>query len=388
MTDFDDDLTPFKDPFEEYEKAHDPEASERAYIWRTAIGLQRVDGLTASDYLYETAARNVSGEITVSEAAKLIEDYYQTDRKSAEPRTEEADKVAARISEILSEKGFTLSPAQYLSIHRRLFTGLYKHAGELRTYNITKKEWVLDGDTVTYGGWTELRATLEYDISMEKAFDYSDLSMDEVIRHLAVFISRLWQIHVFGEGNTRTTAVFFILYLRSLGFDVNNDLFEKHSWYFRNAMVRANYNNFAKGVHETTKYLELFLRNLLLGEDNPLKNRAMHISGKLDNAEQDASKQYIGDEKQYIEGTKQYIDAMIAKGLSRKSASNATKLYSVFGLERFFGRSDAADLLGITATPASTLLKKLAEAGITAPVPGAGKGKYRFDPEFFKHSEE
>lgn len=387
MTDFDDDLTPFKDPFEEYEKTHDPEASERAYIWRTAIGLQRVDGLTASDYLYETAARNVSGEITVSEAAKLIEDYYRTDRKSAEPRTEEADKVAARISEILSEKGFTLSPAQYLSIHKRLFTGLYKHAGELRTYNITKKEWVLDGDTVTYGGWTELRATLEYDITTEKAFDYSCLSMDEVIRHLAVFISRLWQIHVFGEGNTRTTAVFFIMYLRSLGFDVNNDLFEKHSWYFRNAMVRANYNNLAKGVHETTKYLELFLRNLLLGEGNLLKNRAMHISGKLDIAVHDASKQYIGDEKQYIEGTKQYIDAMIAKGLSRKSASNAMKLYSVFGLERFFGRSDAADVLGITATPASTLLKKLAEEGITSPVPGMGKGKYRFDPEFFKRGE-
>ena len=266
--------------------------------------------------------------ITVSEAAKLIEDYYQTDRKSDQPRTEEADKVAARISEILSEKGFSLSPAQYLSIHKRLFTGLYKHAGELRTYNITKKEWVLDGDTVTYGGWTELRATLEYDIATEKSFDYSGLSMDEVIRHLAVFISRLWQIHVFGEGNTRTTAVFFILYLRSLGFDVNNDLFEKHSWYFRNAMVRANYNNFAKGVHETTKYLELFLRNLLLGEDNPLKNRAMHISGKLDKSDDEGQKQYIDDAKQYIDLEKQYIDAIMAVGLSRKSASNAMKLYS------------------------------------------------------------
>lgn len=388
MTDFDDDLTPKKDPFEEYEKAHGPDASERAYIWRTAIGLQRVDGLEASDYLYETAARNVSGEITVSEAAKLIEDYYQTDRKQDEPRTEEADKVAVRISEILSEKGFSLSPAQYLSIHKRLFTGLYKHAGELRTYNITKKEWVLDGDTVTYGGWTELRATLEYDISTEKSFDYSGLSMDEVIRHLAVFISRLWQIHVFGEGNTRTTAVFFILYLRSLGFDVNNDLFEKHSWYFRNAMVRANYNNFAKDVHETTKYLELFLRNLLLGEDNPLKNRLMHISGKLDNVEDKAQKQDIGTEKQDIDLEKRDIEAMTAAGLTRKSAANAMKLYSAFGLSRFFGRADAMEVLGLSHAPASTLLKKLATAGIIAPVPGMGKGKYRFVPEFFMHTED
>lgn len=384
MADFDDDLTPQKDPFEEYEKAHDPESSERAYIWRTAIGLQRVDGLTTSDYLTETAAKNISGEITVYEARELIEDYYRTDRKQDTPRTEEADIVAARITEILSEKGFTFSPAQYMSIHKRLFTGLYKHAGEFRTYNITKKEWVLDGDTVTYGGWTELRATLEYDLSVEKAFDYSELGMDEVIRRLAVFVSRLWQIHVFCEGNTRTTAVFFILYLRSLGFDVTNDIFEKNAWYFRNAMVRANYNNLAKGVHETTEYLELFLRNLLLGESNPLQNRIMHISGKLDKPDSEGQKQYIGDTKQYIDLGKQYIEAMMSAGLSRKSASNAMKLYSAFGLTRFFGRTEAVDILGITATPASTLLKKLNEAGVLAPVPGMGKGKYRFVPEFFK----
>lgn len=247
---------------------------------------------------------------------------------------------------------------------------------------------MLDGDTVTYGGRTELRATLEYDISTEKSFDYSGLSMDEVIRHLAAFISRLWQTHVFGEGNTRTTAVFFIMYLRSLGFDVNNDLFEKHSWYFRNAMVRANYNNFAKGVHETTKHLELFLRNLLLGEDNPLKNRLMHISGKFDNVEDKAQKQDIGAEKQDIDLEKRDIEIMTAAGLTRKSAANAMKLYSAFGLSQFFGRSDAMEVLGLSHAPASTLLKKLAAAGVIAPVPGMGKGKYRFVPEFFMHTAD
>ena len=182
---------------------------------------------------------------------------------------------------MLSEKSFVFSPAQYISIHSQLFKGIYKHAGKIRDYNITKNEWVLDGDTVMCGGALDLRATLDYDFSVEKDFSYKNLSMDEIIKHLAVFIARLWQIHIFSEGNTRTTAVFFIKYLRTLGFDITNDIFAEHAWYFRNALVRANYTNLKKGVHETTEYLELFLRNLLLGESNLLKNRDMHISGSL-----------------------------------------------------------------------------------------------------------
>lgn len=369
---------PNNDPFEEYQREADPSKRERSYAWHTAIGLQAVDGLETSEYLKKTAFKNIEGEITISEAQALIESYYKTDRKkNEEPRTEEADKVSSRITGIIAEKGFTFSVAQYLSIHHRLFEGIYKHAGKIRDYNITKQEWVLDGDTVTYGGATELRATLEYDISQEKAFEYSGLSMDEVIRHLARFISRLWQIHVFDEGNTRTTAVFFIKYLQSLGFDVTNDIFAKNAWYFRNAMVRANYNNLQKGVHETTEYLELFLRNLLLGEKNPLQNRTMHISGEL-------KKQYIDPQKQYIGDKKQYIEKMIASGLTKKTATNAMKLFSEFRFEKFFSRTDAASILGITVTPASTLIKKLADLGITESVSGLGKGKYRFNPQFFK----
>lgn len=362
------------DPFEEYQHESNPSKRERSYAWHTAIGLQAVDGLETSEYLKETAVKNIEGEITLSEAQALIESYYKTDRKKEEPRTEEADKVSSRITGIIAEKGFTFSVAQYLSIHHRLFEGIYKHAGTIRDYNITKQEWVLDGDTVTYGGATELRATLEYDISQEKAFDYSGLSMDEVIRHLARFISRLWQIHVFGEGNTRTTAVFFIKYLQSLGFNVTNDIFARNAWYFRNAMVRANYNNLQKSVHETTEYLELFLRNLLLGEDNPLQNRAMHISGII-------AKPDIQREKPDIEGQKPDIQKLLASRLSKKTASNAIELYNKFGIQTVFGRTEVIDVLGLSPSAASDLLKKLVSVGITESVSGLGKGKYRFFPK-------
>lgn len=365
---------PTSDPFEEYQHESDPTKRERSYAWYTAIGLQAVDGLETSDYLKETASKNIKGDISISEAQALIESYYKSDRKKGEVRTEEADIVASRIAPIIAEKGFTFSVAQYLSIHKRLFTGIYKHAGKIRDYNITKKEWVLDGDTVTYGNWQELRAMLDYDFAEEKAFQYNNLSMDEIIRHLARFISRLWQIHVFGEGNTRTTAVFFIKYLQSLGFDVTNDIFAKNAWYFRNAMVRANYNNLQKNVHETTEFLELFLRNLLLGENRPMQNRTMHISK--------AFKQDFEEVKQDSKSAKQDFDRLIAAGISVRSTNNILKLMKIFGFEKPFGRTDIANELGITKSPASELLSKL--LAIEAVIPAStGRGKYRFNPAFF-----
>ena len=268
--------------FEEYLQEKEPQKREKGYAWHTAIGLQAVDGLETSGYLLDVAEKSIAGDITFEEANQLIHSYYKENIKhTANDRTEEADKVSVRIAQLLSEKSFVLSPAQYISIHARLFDGVYKYAGKIREYNITKAEWVLDGDTVLYGGALDLRATLDYDISQEREFSYKDLSMDQVIKHLAKFVSRLWQIHIFSEGNTRATAVFFIKYLRTLGFDVTNEIFAQNAWYFRNALVRANYNNIQKGVHETTEFLELFLRNLLLGENNELKNRNLHISGTL-----------------------------------------------------------------------------------------------------------
>lgn len=273
-----------KDPFKEYLKESEPNKSYKGYAWSTAIGLQAVDGLKPSKYLIDTAIQNIEGKITIEEAQSLIDSYYEEKPRDAseDERTEEADKVSLRIAEILSETAFTFSPNEYISIHRKLFQDIYKHAGKIRDYNITKKEWVLDGETVIYGSASELKATLEYDFSVEKEFSYKGLSMDEIIHHLSVFVSRLWQIHIFSEGNTRTTAVFFIKYLRTLGFDAANDIFAENAWYFRNALVRANYTNLPNGIHETTEYLEVFLRNLLLNENNELQNRKLHVSGLLD----------------------------------------------------------------------------------------------------------
>ena len=269
-----------QDPFKEYLRQSEPDKRDKGYAWHTAIGLQAVDGLKPSKYLINTAIQNIEGNITMDEAQKLMDTYYKENPKiSDNDRTEEADKVSVRIAKLLSEKAFSFTPIEYISIHKKLFTGIYEHAGIIRDYNITKKEWVLNGATVLYGSASELRATLEYDFSQEKNFSYKGLTLDEIIHHLAIFISRLWQIHIFSEGNTRTTAVFFIKYLRFLGFEATNDIFAENAWYFRNSLVRANYNDFKNGIHETTEFLELFLRNLLLDEQNELHNRTMHISG-------------------------------------------------------------------------------------------------------------
>ena len=265
--------------FEEYSKEKEPTKYYKTYAWKTAIGLQQVDGLEPSEYLIKTAEQSINGDISFDDAHQLITSYYKENKSHAE-RTEEADKVSVRIAQIISENSFVFSPIELITIHKRLFEGIYSHAGRIRDYNISKQEWVLDGDTVTYGNAYSLRETLDYDLNLEKNFSYSGLSTDDVIKHIARFISNLWQIHIFGEGNTRTTAVFLIKYLSKLGFNVTNDIFAKNSWYFRNALVRANYNNRTKNVTETTYYLELFLRNLLLDEDNILSNREMHIAYK------------------------------------------------------------------------------------------------------------
>ena len=360
-----------KDPFKEYLRESEPDKAHKGYAWSTAIGLQAVDGLKPSKYLIDTAIQNIEGKITMKEAQNLIDSYYEERpvHLSDDERTEEADKVSLRIAEILSETAFSFSPNEYIAIHRKLFQGIYNHAGKIRDYNITKKEWVLDGATVMYGSASELRATLEYDFSQEKDFSYKGLSMDEIIHHLAVFISRLWQIHIFGEGNTRTTAVFFIKYLRTLGFAATNDIFAENAWYFRNALVRANYTNLQKGIHETTEYLELFLRNLLLNEQNELQNRNLHISGLLNKEKVD-----IQDAKVDIESV------LSAKGsdFTVKTTVHIHRLFEKFGFDGVFGRSAVMELLELKSSGASKLLSNLVQADIIEPVSGHGKGKYKF----------
>lgn len=266
--------------FDEYIRNGEPGKKEKASAWKTAIGLQAVDGLQTSEYLKDTAVKHIEGDISIDEVKSLINGYYEskTVRTPKDKDTEEADKVSANITRILNEKSFAFSVTGFTSIHRRLFEGVFKFAGKIRDYDITKKEWVLRGDTVLYVNAEDLHRAIEYDLEQEKNFSYKGLSLDEVVAHIAKFTSNLGQIHPFGEGNTRTTAVFTIKYLRSIGFDVNNDLFAEHSWYFRNALVRANYRNVRKGIEPDMSFLLLFFRNLMMGEHNDLKNRYMIVN--------------------------------------------------------------------------------------------------------------
>lgn len=271
----------FKDfaSFDEYLRQGEPSQKESAENWKTAIGLQAVDGLQPSAYLIDVAKRNIEGEISLDETRKLIDSYYQskTVRTPKDEDEEEADKVSANIAKILASKTFAFNTNGYVSLHRRIFEGVFKHAGEIRQYDISKKEWVLEGDSVNYLNWEDLRRALDWDIEQEKNFSYKGLTDDEKIEHIAKFISGIWQIHAFREGNTRTTAIFTIQYLRSLGYKVNNEMFAKHSWYFRNALVRANYRNIQKGIDYSPIYLVRFFRNLLLKDGWVLKNRYLHI---------------------------------------------------------------------------------------------------------------
>lgn len=333
---------PYELDFEQYIRNTEPGKKEKSYAWSTAIGLQQVDGLTPSKYLFDTAKRNIDGEITFDEAKSLIDTYYKskTERtENSEERTEEADKVASRIAQILSEKSFNFSPSHLIAIHGRLFEGIFKFAGKLRDYDISKREWVLGGDTVMYGAAFELKAALEYDFEQERNFSYKNLTREEIVRHITFFVSRLWQIHAFGEGNTRTTAVFTIKYLRSLGFNVNNDIFAENSWYFRNALVRANYTNLQKGIQENQEFLEKFFRNLLLGEQNELRNRYCHIrySG--------------GDEKSSV------------KKFGEKQKSSV-KILELIKQNPKITLEEIANVLGISKRAVEKQVKKLREANI------------------------
>ena len=267
--------------FDEYIRQGEPERKEKAAAWQAAIGLQDVDGLKPSAYLIDAARKHIEGDITIDDVKQMLDSYYKSKSARAEvedERTEEADKVSARIEELLTEKAFSFTPEYLARIHRHLFQGLFKFAGRYRDYDITKCEWVLGGDTVLYASSSMIQDTLNYDFAQERQVNYALLNTDKAIENIAKFISGVWQIHPFGEGNTRTTAVFTMKYLQSFGFVVNNDMFKDHSWYFRNALVRANYNNYPQGIYATDEYLILFFRNLILDEKHELRNRNLLVT--------------------------------------------------------------------------------------------------------------
>lgn len=325
---------------EEYIRQGEPQKREKGIAWQTAIGLQEVDGLKPSEYLIQTAQKHIEGDITIEEAKVLVDSYYQSKPATAkdDSRTEEADKVSTRIAEILSEKSFSFSLIEYITIHRRLFEGIYKFAGEIRDYNISKKEWVLNSESVTYGNAINLKDTLQFDIEQEKKFSYKGLSIEQIVSHLTKFVADLWQIHPFGEGNTRTTALFVIKYLRTLGFEVNNDTFAAHSWYFRNALVRANYNNIKLGITSTTRFLEQFFRNLLMNETAELKNRELHIEFKSDGTVKKHNGTVNGTVKMIKENPKITLDELAeAIGKSRRTVARQIKQLQEDGVIRRVG---------------------------------------------------
>lgn len=286
----------------EYIKQGEPNKSEKAKAWETAIGLQDVDGLKPSKYLLETAKEHIEGNIDINEAKDRINRYYKksNERKKLEENSEEADKVSVRITEILSEKAFNFAPTELLNIHKRLFTGIYDMAGKYRDYNFTKDEWILNDDTVIYSSFNNISETLEYDFEQERNFSYKDLNFDDSLKHLCRFISNIWQVHPFCEGNTRTTAVFLIKYLRTFGFNVNDEVFANNSWYFRNALVRANYKNYEKNIFEDISYLEKFFYNLLTNTNYELKNRYMHIDYEQKNEKEQLNNNNCTLEEQAI----------------------------------------------------------------------------------------
>lgn len=340
---------PFSE-FDEYIRQGEPDQREKAGIWSVAIGLQQVDGLQTSDFLRQTARRNIEGEITIDEAGKAVREYYisKSQHEAVNEDEQEADRVSANIAAILRSKTFNFSTLGYTSVHRRIFDGVMKHAGELRKYDITKKEWVLQGDTVLYLNWEDLRMALDYDLEQEKNFSYIGRSQDDMIAHLTRFVSGLWQIHAFPEGNTRTTAVFTILYLRSLGWQVDNDMFAKHAWYFRNALVRANYRNVQKNIDYTFIYLERFFRNLLLNETWDLRSRYLHI----------AAPEEWRVQPQLLTETSEKI-----KKTSEKKQKTSEKIIELLRTNSNYSAVEMARILERTPRAIELQLEKLQKAG-------------------------
>ena len=278
----------YPDFYETYLYAAEPDVTERALSWDIAVGLQAVDGLEVSEYLRDVADEHINGYISMDEVQQRVTAYYaeHSERGAAVP-SDEADKVAANIAALLSEPAFHFSPAGLASIHKRLFHNVFKFAGQMRTYNITKKEWVLEGDTVRYAHAAEIIMALDYDMEKEKRFSFKGITQDKLVEHIAHFIADIWQVHPFPEGNTRSTAVFCIKYLRYLGFRVTNLPFAHHARYFRDALVRANYNNAPAGICADYSFLTRFFRNLLLGEEHELKSRFLHVRAESTGQAQD-----------------------------------------------------------------------------------------------------
>ena len=343
-----------------YLKAREPDVRERADAWATAIGLQKVDGLTPSGFLLETAKLHIEGKITQNQARRRIRDYYaaKDEREKPDPAKEEPDKVSERISAIINDGAFEFTPEYFISIHAKMFKGVLSTAGRLRTYNIRKHEWVLREDSVTYGSADTLKASLVRDFKDERDFDYGVKTAKGMIPHFSRFIAQIWQVHPFCEGNTRTVAVFAIKYLKSLGHVATNNMFEKRSWYFRNALVRANYADYAKGVKRDWTYLERFFRNLLLGEKNELKSRYLLIG--LTEEDKQKIRKWSEKSGQKKSGQKKTVRK---KRVGESGQKTADRLLAMLAADFRMTQKQMAEALGINRSAIQRHISNLKNAG-------------------------
>lgn len=356
---------------EQYIVQGEPGRKERAEAWQVAIGLQAVDGLKPSRYLLQTAQEHIEERINFDEVDRRIASYYQTEAGHREEEgTDEADGVSARIARLLAEDTFTFSPAMLASIHRRLFDGILPRAGRYRVTNIKKKEWVLDGASVLYSSADMISATLDYDFEQERMFSYKGIDLPRVVKRISNFVSGIWQIHPFDEGNTRTTAVFTIKYLRQLGYKVDNEPFKEHSWYFRNALVRANYQNLPAGVERTTEYLESFFRNLLMGEKNELKNRYLHIRWKEEfvGVSEEGAEMIVRGTEKSTEKVMKSSEIMsgsseITGGGSEKKQKSSEKILEMISEDSYITTEQMATKLGISTRAVEKHLSNLKSKG-------------------------
>ena len=269
--------------FGEYLNQGNPDIKEKAYVWAAALGLQATDGLRTSYEMRRTACQYIEGHLTIDEVRQHINEYYKSNPPATtdKEKEQEADKVACNIADVLFNKRLDFSTDGYLNLHRQIFDGVYDHAGQLRATDIVKSEWVLEKDTVFYLHWEELRMALDSNFQFERNLHYDELNKEDLLEWIAFFTAGIWHIHPFNEGNTRTIAVFSILLLRPLGFDIHTDVFADHSWYFRNAMVRANYMNELKHIHVNPDFLIRFYRNWMFGDQWDLRNRYLAIHPTL-----------------------------------------------------------------------------------------------------------
>ena len=269
--------------FGEYLNQGNPDIKERAYVWAAALGLQATDGLRTSYEMRRTALQYIEGHLTIDEVRQHINEYYKSNPPATtdKEKEQEADKVACNIADVLFNKRLDFSTDGYLNLHRQIFDGVYDHAGQLRSNDIVKSEWVLEKDTVFYLHWEELRMALDSNFQFERNLHYDELNKEDLLEWIAFFTAGIWHIHPFNEGNTRTIAVFSILLLRPLGYDIHTDVFADHSWYFRNAMVRANYMNELKHIHVNPDFLIRFYRNWMFGDQWDLRNRYLAIHPTL-----------------------------------------------------------------------------------------------------------